>query len=353
MSTAVGKKRIPITELRDFSARLLEAGGFASDAAQQTADLLVWANARGVDSHGVLRIPRYLEMIQIGMMNGKTKPSVASRFGAICVIEGENAPGALGMNLAMAQAIELSDQFGIGWCSARNITHAGAVGYFTEAAARAGHIGIVMTASKPLMSYFGARVEGVSTNPIAIAAPNPSGGKPIILDMSTSAVSLGKIMAAKDAGRSIPIGWGVDANGVDVTDPKSVEFLLPMAGAKGSGLSLMIEVLTSVLISNPLITPALLGHGTGAFNGVAIAINVNAFGDPQAFHRDIAKLGHTIKALPRAEGVTEILLPGERGYAVAANAEAEGVMLETGTAARLIKLAESYNVTAPEALLQI
>ena len=103
MSTAVGKKRIPITELRDFSARLLEAGGFASDAAQQTADLLVWANARGVDSHGVLRIPRYLEMIQIGMMNGKTKPSVASRFGAICVIEGENAPGALGMNLAMAR----------------------------------------------------------------------------------------------------------------------------------------------------------------------------------------------------------------------------------------------------------
>ena len=170
--------------------------------------------------------------------------------------------------------------------------------------------------------------------------------------MSTSAASLGKIMAAKDAGRSIPIGWGVDANGVDVTDPKSVEFLLPMAGAKGSGLSLMIEVLTSVLISNPLITPALLGHGTGAFNGVAIAINVNAFGD-QVSHRDIAKLGHTIKALPRAEGVTEILLPGERGYAVAANAEAEGVMLETGTAARLIKLAESYNVTAPEALLQI
>ena len=193
----------------------------------------------------------------------------------------------------------------------------------------------------------------VSTNPIAIAAPNPSGGKPIILDMSTSAVSLGKIMAAKDAGRSIPIGWGVDANGVDVTDPKSVEFRLLMAGAKGSGLSLMIEVLTSVLISNPLITPALLGNGTGAFNGVAIAINVNAFGDPQAFHRDIAKLGHTIKALPRAEGVTGILLPGERGYAVAANAEAEGVMLETGTAARLIKLAESYNVTAPEALLQI
>jgi ureidoglycolate dehydrogenase (NAD+) len=350
MSAPSERKRISISELKDFSARLLEAGGFGSDAAQQTADLLVWANARGVDSHGVLRIPRYVEMIQLGMMSGKAEPSVCSRFGAISVIDGGNAPGALGMNLAISQAVQLSRQFGIGWCSARNITHAGAVGYFAEAATRAGRIGIVMTASKPLMSYYGAKAEGVSTNPLAIAAPNPHGGKPIVLDMSTSAVSLGKIMAAKDAAASIPLGWGVDASGADTTDPKQVKFLLPMAGAKGSGLSLMIEVLTGVLVANPLLVPALSGRGTGAFNGLAIAVDIAAFGEMEAFHRDIADLGNAIKALPRADDVDEIRLPGERGYTAAAIAETEGVDLETGTATKLVQLAQSYNLTAPKTL---
>jgi len=350
MSTHTGGKRIPIGELRNFAAQILEAGGFAPSDAQQTADLLVWADARGVDSHGVLRIPRYIEMLQLGLINGKAKPHFVSGLGAISVLEGDNAPGAVGMNMAMARAIEHAACFGIGWCSARNVSHAGAVGYFAEAATRAGHIGIVMTASKPLMSYFGSKGEGVSTNPIAIAAPNAKGRQPILLDMSTSAAALGKIMAAKDAGMTIPIGWGVDANGADTTDPKAVKFLLPMAGAKGSGLSLMIEVLSSVLVSNPLISSALAGNAKSGFNGIAIAVNVKAFGDTAAFHHGMGGLGAAIKALPRADGVEEILLPGERGYARAAKAKAEGITLEAATAGKLLKLARGFKLSIPEML---
>ena len=99
------------------------------------------------------------------------------------------------------------------------------------------------------------------------------------LDMSTSAAALGKIMAAKKSGRAIPLGWGADATGADTTDPNAVKFLLPMAGAKGSGLSLMIEVLASVLVGNPLISSALTGNAKGAFNGLAMALNIDAFGD--------------------------------------------------------------------------
>jgi ureidoglycolate dehydrogenase (NAD+) len=350
MSAQQPKKRIPVATLREFAAQLLTSGGFTPADAEKTAQLLVWANARSIDSHGVLRIPRYVEMVELGLINTNANPRIASTFGATAVLDGDNAPGAVAMEMAMECAIDLARKLGIGWCSARNITHAGAVGYFAEAAARSDQIGIVMTASKPLMSYFGAKAEGVSTNPLAIAAPNPAGGNPMILDMSTSAAALGKIMAARTAGVSIPVGWGVDARGADTTDPKAVKFLLPMAGAKGSGLSLMIEVLSSILVGNPLIARALAGDGKGAFNGLAMAINVEAFGDPANFHRDMAELGTAIKALPKADGVAEILLPGERGYAAAAAAKTDGIALETATASNLAKLAQASGVSVPEEL---
>lgn len=350
MAGAEDRKRISPAALRELSAGILARGGFSAADADKTADLLVWANARGVDSHGVMRIPRYIEMVEQGLINPRGKPHIESCFGATAILEGENAPGAVGMGLAMGKAIEVAGTFGIGWCSARNITHAGAVGYFAEVAARADCIGIVMTASKPLMSYAGAKAEGVSTNPLAIAAPNPKGGHPMVLDMSTSAAALGKIMAAKHAGKPIPVGWGVDANGADTTDPRAVKFLLPMAGAKGSGLSLMIEVLSSLLVANPLIVRALAGDSKGSFNGLAMALSIKAFGSVDDFHRDMGELGKAIKALPKADGVADILLPGERGYRATAAAEANGIALEAATAASLVKLARAHGVPVPSAL---
>jgi ureidoglycolate dehydrogenase (NAD+) len=185
--------------LRSFSASLLHAGGFALDHAAKTADLLVWANLRGADSHGVLRIPRYLEMVDLGIINPKPELRFVSEFGATAVLDADRAPGAVGMIMAAEKAMALAPVSGIGWCSARNITHAGAVGYFAHQVTRAGLIGIVMTASKPLMIYAGSKVEGVSTNPIAIAAPTGNPERPILLDMSTASVALGKILAARDA----------------------------------------------------------------------------------------------------------------------------------------------------------
>lgn len=349
MAASAAKKAISIENLNSFAARLLVAGGYATDYAAQTADLLVWANARGIDSHGVMRIPRYLEMVQLGLLKGQAEPRFVSGFGATAVLDADLAPGAVGMNLAVSRATELAQKLGVGWCAARNITHAGAVGYFAEKVAAGGQIGIVMTASKPLMSYFGAKAEGVSTNPIAICAPNPA-GRPFLLDMSTSAAALGKIMAAKEAGKPIPVGWGVDASGADTTDPAAVKFLLPMAGAKGSGLSLMIEVLSSVLVANPLVAHALAGDGKGAFNGLVIALNIAAFGDAATYARDMADLATAIKALPKANGIDEILLPGERGYSAASKAQTQGVQLEAATARKLRQLAVTLGVTVPASL---
>ena len=154
--------------------------------------------------------------------------------------------------------------------------------------------GIVMTASGPLMAYHGARVSGVSTNPLAIAFP--AGERPpYVLDMSTSTVAMGKLMSARDAGRDVPLGWGIDAQGRDTTDAAKVATLLPMAGPKGSGLSFMIECLCSLTVANPIVASALEAGGfleNPFLNGVALAIDLAAFGDMEAIRRQASLPRH-------------------------------------------------------------
>ena len=160
-------------------------------------------------------------------------------------------------------------------------------------AAEQGFAGIAMSASGPMMIYPGTKVAAVSSNPIAFAVPRRN-GRPYLLDFSTGVVANGRIMGAADRGETIPIGWGVDKDGRDTTDPKAVENVLPMAGIKGAGLSFMIECLTSLLLSEPRIAPDLESWAIGDdpfLNGSLIAINVDAFGDAATFEREAERLG--------------------------------------------------------------
>ncbi|MEZ5653146.1 MAG: Ldh family oxidoreductase [Burkholderiaceae bacterium] len=337
------------SDLNDFAIRLLSAGGYPSAEAAATAELLVWANLRGVDSHGVLRIPRYFEMVQSGAIRCGQTPTVIRDAGAICVIDFGKAPGAVAMGHAAAKAGDLAGRFGLGWCAARAISHAGAIGYFTERLARRGLIGIAMTASRPLMSYFGAKGEALSTNPLSIAVPR-AGGDPLLLDMSTAAVGLGKIMAARDAGKTIPPGWAVDARGAQTTDPHAVAAVLPMAGPKGSGLSLMIEVLSSVLVGNAVIGPLLNGTGKGGMNGLVLAVDPAAFGDPAQFGDGIEELVRGIRQLEPTPDARQVMLPGERGSQTAQMRKEHGIPLAQGTIHRLTELARRHSVAVPPSL---
>jgi ureidoglycolate dehydrogenase (NAD+) len=334
--------------LQGFAAALLRAGGFTADQAEQTAAMLVWANLRGADSHGVLRIPRYVEMVQLGLINPAAEPRQVSGKGAIAVIDAQRAPGAVGMNIGARTAAQLADTHGIGWCAVRSISHAGAIGYYAQQVTQAGKVAIVMTASKPLMVYHGSRAEGVSTNPIAIAAPTSNPERPLLLDMSTASVALGKIMVARDAGQAIPPGWGVDADGRETTDPRQVKAVLPMAGPKGSGLSLMIEVLASVLVGNPLIAIALTEGRDPGGNGLVAVLDPSAFGEDFAFEVD--RLAAAIKGLPPSAGLDGVYLPGERGFETMERRSRDGIQLVQGTRSRLLALASKLNVVAPEGL---
>lgn len=338
-------KRFRPDDLKAYAVALLQAGGYSSAHAERTADILVWANARGANSHGVLRIPRYIEMVTKGIIDPLAEPQVVSECGAVAVVEAARAPGPSAMVCTMDKALDIASRLGIGWCSARNITHAGAVGYYALRAAEQGYLGIVMTASGPLMAYHGSRVAGLSTNPLSIAAPSTE--MPLLLDMSTSTVALGKIMQAKDAGTSLPEGWAIDAQGEPATNPSDAATLTPLGGAKGSGLSLMIEVLASVLISNPAISSVLSGSA-GAMNGVALAVNVQAFGQPEVFAQHIANLAGQLKALPKAAGMDDILMPGERGFRLSAKQMKNGIPLAEGTLERLATVANRLAITPPK-----
>ena len=342
--------RIGKAELEAFVGAIFVAAGLTCEHADAWAKMLVWANLRGTDSHGVIRIPRYIDLVKAKSINAAPEMRVSRKPGAAAVVlEADRAPAAVALTRAMTEAIAAAREVGVGWCAARHITHTGAIGYFALQAAEAGFAGIVMSASGPMMAYPGTRVAAVSSNPIAFAIPRKN-GRPYLLDFSTGVVANGKIMGAADRGEKIPLGWGLDQDGNDTTDPKAVETLLPMGGAKGAGLSFMIECLSSLLLSQPRIAPDLESWAIGDdpfLNGSAVAIDPGAFGDRDMFERVAERLGTAIAGLARADGVDRIMLPGERGDAIRAERETKGIPIPKGTWQRIGKAAVAMGVAPP------
>jgi ureidoglycolate dehydrogenase (NAD+) len=344
--------RVSATDLQGLCEALFTSAGVSAEHARAWAEVLVWANLRGVESHGVLRIPRYLELIGLGQLHAKPAMKWLTRAGAIALLDADRAPGPVAMVAAMDEAIARAREVHVGWVVVRDITHAGAVGHFALRAAEQGMVGMVMTASIPLMAWPGSKGAVLSTNPIAVAMP-AEGRAPLLLDMATSQVSNGKVLAAKDAAATIPTGWGVDQDGADTMDATKVATLLPLGGPKGAGLSLMIECLASLAASNGVIGPALRGElpkGDTRMNGVAIALDIAAFGDGAAIRREVTALAETIKAQPKAAGTEALLMPGERGDAVKAKRLRDGIPIAKGTWARLAEVAAARGVAMPALL---
>jgi len=234
---------------------------------------------------------------------------------------------------------------GVGLALARATTHTAALGYYTLSIAHQGMVGIALAASWPNVIYHGSRAAGVSTSPISIAVP---GGDPVVLDMATSVVSMGKLNQAKRSGEPIPAGWALDAQGNPTTDPQAAQTPLPMAGPKGSGLSFMVECLASLMASNPLLAESLEGTPEGQRhrqNGFVMAIDLAQFGDPRAFSGEVDRLARALKALPIDADAGEILMPGERGRRTLERRMREGVPIPRTVFDELSALAGRLGVT--------
>ena len=364
---AESKVRIAYEPLKEFAKEVFLRAGMPSEDAEIEAATLIWANLRGVDSHGVLRIPWYVENIDKGVMNPKPNIQVVKETPATLLIDADRALGPVVTTLTMKRVMAKAKEVGIGWGLIRNHTHQGAIGYYPLMAAEKDMAGIVIACNPPNMVPYGARVAGVQNSPIAIAVPTKR-HRSLILDMATSVVAAGKIWLAVDKGESIPLGWALDKDGNPTTDPRKYATLLPVGGPKGSGLALMFECLSSIMAGNPLLEPSLLGKEVESTpksmkpegkwirpgfiarhiqNSVVAAIDIGTFTDVESYKEHVDNLIDLIKALPKAEGFREIFVPGEPEWRAYDDRSRHGIPLPEGTVRNLRSIAERFSIEAP------
>ncbi len=344
--------RVSAAALREFTRDVFVRVGLPPEDAEVEAEVLVWANLRGVDSHGVLRIPWYVELVDRGDMNPRPKIQVLKETVATALLDADRAFGPVVTTAAMRRAIAKARQAGLGWVLIRNTTHQGAMAYYALMAAEAGLAGLAIVCSPPNMAPHGARAAGVHNSPIAIAVPGAR-RRVLVLDMATSVAAGGKLRLAVDRGVPIPEGWALDREGRPTTDARRATTLLPMGGPKGSGLALMFETLTSLMAGNPLLAPAHAG-AEGATrhrqNSVVAAIDIAAFTDLDAYRAEVDRLVEGLKRLPRADGVEAVQAPGEPEERTAEARARDGIPLPDGTRQNLRQVAARFGVPLPRGL---
>lgn len=343
----------PPDGLTRFAEEVLEAIGMRSANAAIVADSLVYADLRGVGTHGVARLASYIARVEHGVMQADPEMPVLRESVGSALLDAANGFGQVAGVTAMRLAIAKSASTGIAAVSVANSNHFGVAGYFSELATLSHRIGIVLTNASPAMAPYNAALPILGTNPISIGIPAASRA-PVILDMSSSLVARGKIRRAHLEGKdTIPDGWAVDSQGAPTTDPAAAlsGMLAPMGGPKGAGLSLAIDLLSGVLSGTTLtgdvtnITntdrPSKTGH-------LFIALDPEAFTGTDAFEGRVDQVIERVKALPSVDG-GEILLPGELERKKASAAEVTGLHLPQDVVAELKVLADRYDLEVPVA----
>ena len=306
---------IAASPLREFTRDVFMKVGMPEKDAEIEAEVLVWANLRGVDSHGVLLIPWYVGNVDKGQMNPSPNIKIEKETAATLLVEADHAFGPVATVFTMERVIKKAGEAGMAWAVIRNVTHQGAMGYYSLMAAEQGMAGIAIVCSPPNTAPQGAKVAGVHNSPIAISVPAGS-HLPLTLDMATSVVAGGKLSLARDKGQDIPVGWAIDGEGEPTTKPFVGAVLLPMAGPKGSGLAMMFECLST-------------------------------FTDLGTYKKNIDQLIESEKVLPKADGVKEIMVPGEPENRVFEERSKNGIPLPVGTVKNLREIASELELTAP------
>ncbi len=333
------------TDLTRFAVDILMKRGMNADDAGAVAAQLVWADMRDVGSHGVFRLPRYMQIIDQGDIDPRAKIETKLQLPAALVFEANKAFGAVALAHATKAACEQAKKVGVCYAIVSHTTHTGAIGYFAHWAAERGFATIISSAGSANMAYHGATKPSLSTSPLAIAVPGGKDG-PITLDMSTAILGIGRLAQAKERGETLPEGVALDNQGNPTTDPAKANLPVPLGGPKGSGLALMLECLAGLMAGTPLLAGMIAPSGKiwHSHNAIVIAMDVAQFRPLADFRKDVEELSAAVKSLPRRPGFDELLLPGERGNRAYAKSSSEGVPVSPGTWAELEKLGAKMGV---------
>jgi hydroxycarboxylate dehydrogenase B len=335
-------------DLHSLGVAIFTALGATAENADGVMASLVGANLAGHDSHGVLRIPSYVEAIRAGQLRPAASPTVTHETPATAVVNGAATFGQLGARLAATIAAGKARDLGIGAASAFGCAHTGRIGEWAETGAREGFVTFAAAsgAHGPYQTVpFGGRERALGTNPFAWAIPRAGGAPPILLDYATSAVARGKLLVARDAGKPVPEGWIIDRDGRPTTDVEDFfggGALLPFAGHKGYAMSVIVEML-AVGLSNGQRTPP---DGQDSCLFVA-CFAPSAFVGADDFARSIDRIAARLEEQQPAEGVEAVLLPGEPETISRRERGRVGIPLADATWAAITRVARELGVEHP------
>lgn len=336
--------------LVEFVRRVLEAAGATEAGAVLVANSLVDSNLAGHDSHGVIRLSRYLDSIASGEINPTAEPVIVRETGAITMVDARRGFGQLAAQYAMQVTIAKAQVHGLAATGLFNCNHIGRVGDWVQMAADQELIGLAFcNGGRPggLVTPHGGTARLLGTNPIAAAVPL-EGRPPLILDYATSIVSEGKVQVALNAGQAVPEGWILDQNGQPSTNPNDLYeggMLLPAASYKGYCLSLLLEFLGGILTGQGCpIFPGFTSVGNGV---LFVVLSIEAFRPLEDFLADGAAICQQVKMTPPAPNFAEVLLPGEPEQRTAELRRAEGIPLDGRTWSELTAAAATLGVAMP------
>ncbi len=334
-------------KLHSFLYRVFDRLGLPGDDAAWTAQTLVQAELRGVTSHGVIRMPHYVKRLEIDLANPTPNFRVLKDAGALALADGDNGMGQVASRRAMQEALARARIHNVGVVLLKESNHFGAAATYAAMAAEAGMVGLVTTNTLRVLPPAGGKEARIGNNPVSIALPSDP---PIVLDMALSVVARGYIIEAARAGRPIPEGWGLDEEGRPTTDPHQVlasSLLSPIAGYKGSGLSIAIDAVLGALAGGGH-SHEIVGinefHGKSRVTSIFAALNVEALLPLAEFKAAANAFTALIKATPKAAGVENIFMPGEIEHETETKRRREGFTMPPERLAELDEIAQRLDL---------
>ncbi|KJS22647.1 MAG: hypothetical protein VR72_04695 [Clostridiaceae bacterium BRH_c20a] len=319
-------------QLFEFGCEVLTRCGVSPENARIAADVLVEADLRGVSSHGVSRLVMYKEHFEKGLIEPHQEIKVLQETVSSAVIDGGNVLGLISAVKAMELCLQKAET-GIYCVALRNSNHTGMLAYYAMMALKKDMVGIAISTAAPNVTPYGGKKPMVGANPLAVAVPCGN-EPPFIFDASTSVVARGKVILAAKRGEKIPIGWGIDKDGNPTSDPAEAlaGAILPMAGAKGYGLALAIEILSKVLTDSER-------NGT-----LMLAINIDKFLSLDRFKARMDEMVQNLKNSPSLAGFERVFIPGEKSIEKVKQRKVFGIPLEDKIVEDLDSLANELKV---------
>ncbi len=331
-----------------FASRILVAHGLPEADAAVMASCLVRADLRGVPSHGVGHLPIYLERLRRGVTNPRPKLQPRRVTPVAAALDGDNGFGFVVASRAMAEAIAMARESGLGVVSVRRSTHFGMAACYVLQAVEAGMVSLVFTNASPAIPSWGGREKMFGTSPFAAGAPGGTLG-PFVLDMSPAIMARGKIRRAGRLGETIPPGAALDAEGNPTTDPAAAlaGSLLPIGGPKGSALSMLMDIFGGVISGAAFAGAVATQYDTSRTQDVGhflFAMRPDLFIAAPEYAERMDELIRKVHASPLAQGFSEVRLPGESGSRIEAERRQAGIPYPAEDIARLEEEATAVGV---------